>query len=81
VLLCAAIAYTILQGAIIAMQGPDSKLRAAVSGNVKGKISILCYVAAIPLAFVDRRISIALYVIVALTWLVPDPRIESRLGR
>ena len=81
VLLCAAIAYTILQGAIIAMQGPDSKLRAAVSGDVKGKISILCYVAAIPLAFVDRRISIALYVIVALTWLVPDPRIESRLGR
>jgi uncharacterized membrane protein len=81
VLLCAAIAYTILQGTIIAMQGPDSKLRAAVSGDAKGKISIVCYVAAIPLAFFDRRISIALYVIVALIWLVPDPRIESKMAR
>jgi uncharacterized membrane protein len=80
VLIFAAIAYTILQGTIIALQGHGSKLKAAVQGDSKGKISILAYAAAIPAAFVDRRISIALYVFVALMWLVPDRRIESKLG-
>jgi TMEM175 potassium channel family protein len=80
VLLLAAIAYTILQGTIIALQGPDSRLRAAVQADVKGKLSILAYVLAIPLAFAQRWISIALYVLVALMWLVPDRRIESRLA-
>jgi uncharacterized membrane protein len=80
VLLLSAIAYTILQSTIIAAQGPESKLKEAVQGDTKGKISIFCYVAAIPLAIVDRRISIALYILVALMWLVPDRRIESRLG-
>jgi uncharacterized membrane protein len=81
VLLLAAVAYTILQNTIITSQGPDSKLKAAVRGDRKGKISLLAYVAAIPLAFFDRRISIALYVAVALMWLVPDRRIESRIER
>jgi uncharacterized membrane protein len=80
VLLLSAIAYTILQATIIAAQGPDSKLKAAVQGDAKGKISVLCYVTAIPAAFLDQRISIALYILVALMWLVPDRRIESRLG-
>ena len=80
VLIFAAVAYTILQGAIIASQGPGSKLKAAVEEDWKGKMSILAYAAAIPMAFVDRRISIALYVVVALMWLVPDRRIESKLG-
>jgi uncharacterized membrane protein len=79
VLLAAAIAYTILQTAIIAMQGPESRLKAAVRGDKKGKLSILAYALAIPLAFADRRISIALYVLVALLWLVPDKRIESKM--
>ena len=79
VLLLAGVAYTILQNTIIASQGPESKLKAAVSRDAKGKLSVLGYASAIPLAFVDRRISIALYVAVALTWLVPDRRIESRL--
>ena len=79
VLVFAAVAYTILQNAIIGIQGPGSKLQAAVQGDWKGKISILGYLAAIPLAFVERRISIALYVAVALLWLVPDRRIESKL--
>ena len=78
VLLLAGVAYTILQNVIIRSQGPGSKLGEAVRGDVKGKMSILGYAAAIPLAFVDRRISIALYVAVAATWLVPDRRIESR---
>lgn len=81
VLVFAAVAYTILQNAIIGIQGPDSKLKAAVKGDWKGKVSILCYLAAIPMAFVDRRISIVLYVAVALLWLVPDRRIESRVDR
>jgi len=79
VLLLSAIAYTILQNAIIAAHGPDSKLAAAVEGDVKGKISLLLYAAAIPLAFVKPVIAIVLYVAVALLWLVPDRRIESRL--
>jgi TMEM175 potassium channel family protein len=81
VLLLAAIAYTILQATIIALQGPDSRLRAAVQSDMKGKLSILAYALAIPLAFEDRWISIALYILVALMWLVPDRRIESRVER
>jgi uncharacterized membrane protein len=81
VLLLAAIAYFILQTAIIRHQGPSSKLRAAVGKDVKGKISPVLYALAIPLAFVHQWIADALYVIVALMWLVPDRRIESRVNR
>jgi uncharacterized membrane protein len=79
VLLLAAVAYTILQTAIIRSQGAGSKLAAAVRGDVKGKISVVLYAGAIPLAFADRRLSIAIYVAVALIWLVPDRRIETVL--
>ncbi|HZE98215.1 MAG TPA: TMEM175 family protein [Planctomycetota bacterium] len=79
VLLCAAIAFTILQYAIIAAQGTESKLKAAVGRDRKGKVSVLCYVAALPLAYVRPWISVALYVTVALIWLIPDPRIERGL--
>ena len=78
ILLLAAIAYTILQTAIVREHGPESRLRLAVGGDAKGKISIVLYVAAIPLAFVNPWISIALYVTVAMAWLVPDRRIESQ---
>jgi uncharacterized membrane protein len=76
VLLLAAIAYTMLQAAIIKDQGPASRLRAAVGNDVKGKISAGLYVAAIGLAFVRPWISDCLYVLVASIWLVPDRRIE-----
>jgi uncharacterized membrane protein len=79
VLLCAAIAYTILQMTIIRLEGPHSKLAAAVKKDVKGKISIGMYIAAISLAFVQTRISYVLYVTVACIWLVPDRRIERTL--
>jgi len=79
VLLMSAIAYTILQQTIIAEQGPDSRLKAAVGGDVKGKISGLLYAAAIPLAFVHRGIAQWIYVLVALIWLVPDRRIEHQI--
>jgi uncharacterized membrane protein len=79
VMLAAAIAYKILQNAIVALEGPESKLARAVGGDAKGRLSPLLYAAAIPLAFVQRYVSLGLYVFVALVWLVPDRRIESRL--
>jgi uncharacterized membrane protein len=78
VLLGASIAYYILLRAILAEQRPDSPLAVAVGKDRKGKISVLLYVAAIPLAFVHEAIAEAIYVIVALIWLVPDRRIEQR---
>ena len=79
VLLMAAIAYTILTMEIVSHHGPDSVLAAAIGKDVKGKISIVGYFAAIALAFVDQWFSDAIYVAIALLWLVPDKRIEKRL--
>ncbi len=79
VLLAAALAYYVLQQMIIAQQGRNSKLRAAIGRDFKGKISPFLYLAAIPLAFVNQWISDAIYVTVALMWLIPDRRIESKL--
>ena len=79
VLLMAAIAYYILQHAIIAQQGRDSLLAAAIGRDWKGKLSPVLYLAAIPLAFVSPWIASGLYVFVALLWLVPDRRIERVL--
>lgn len=81
VLLMAAIAYTILAMEIVSHHGPDSVLAAAMGKDVKGKISIVGYVAAIALAFVEQWFSDAIYVAIALLWLVPDKRIESRLDQ
>ena len=65
---------------IIAPQGPDSKLARGGRATTQGQaLAALLYVAAIPLAFVNEWIADALYVVVALIWLVPDPRIEARL--
>ena len=79
VMLMAAVAYWILQGRILAGQPDDSLLRRALGRDLKGKISPLVYALAIPLAYVDRRIAGALYVLVALMWLAPDRRIERAL--
>ena len=73
------VAYVLLQTAIISDQGAGGKLAAAVGSDVKGKLSALLYAAAVPLAFVRPWIAHTLYVGVALMWLVPDRRIESRL--
>jgi uncharacterized membrane protein len=81
VLLMAGLAYLILQRAIIKREGPDSLLARAVGRDVKGKISPLAYIAAIPLAFVSPWLSGALYVAVAVMWLVPDRRIEHAIAR
>jgi TMEM175 potassium channel family protein len=79
VLLFSAIAYTILVRMIIAAQGPSSRLKAAIGSDAKGNLSLAMYMAAIPLAFVNRWIAYALYVAVVLMWLVPDRRIERRV--
>ena len=81
VLLAAAFAYLLLQNALVACQGPESKLRDALGDDLKGKISPVLYIVAIPLAFVHPWISYVLYVVVALLWFVPDRRIESQLAR
>ena len=79
VLLMAAIAYYILQRAIIAKHGRDSLLAAALGADWKGKLSPALYLAGIPLSFVHPWIGNAVYVLVALLWLVPDRRIERVL--
>jgi len=79
VLFMAAVAYWILQRAIIAQQGPNSLLALAIGSDWKGKLSPALYLVAIPLAFVNPWISTGLYILVALLWLVPDPRIERVL--
>jgi len=79
VLLMAAIAYYILQYLIICSHGKDSVLGRAVGPDLKGKLSPLAYLAAIPMAFVSPWISSGLYVFMALVWIVPDRRIERAL--
>jgi uncharacterized membrane protein len=79
VLLLSAIAYTILQAALVALEGKEARLARAVGSDLKGKLSLAAYAAAIPLAFVREWMSDVLYVGVALLWLVPDRRIESKL--
>jgi uncharacterized membrane protein len=81
VMVMAAFAYWVLQNAILKVEGRDSVLAEAVGRDMKGKLSPVLYVVAIPAAFVSPWISGALYVAVALMWLVPDRRIERVLER
>jgi uncharacterized membrane protein len=79
ILLLCGIAYTILQRLIIASQGPDSILKRAVDRDWKGKVSVALYATAVLAAFRWRWLSIGIYVLVALMWLVPDRRIERAI--
>jgi uncharacterized membrane protein len=79
VLLMPAIAYFLLQRAITRTHGTDSVLASALGTDIKGKISPLLYVVGIALAFVSAWLSIAIYIAVAVIWLVPDRRIENAL--
>jgi uncharacterized membrane protein len=80
VLLMAAIAYYILQRRIVAINDRDSLLAKALGVDYKGKLSPVMYMIAIPAAFVHEWIAYTLYVLVALVWLIPDPRIERALS-
>ena len=78
-LLMPAIAYYLLQMAIIHREGMNSVLAHALGRDIKGKISPLLYATAIGLAFVNAWLSVAIYILVAVIWLVPDRRIEKVL--
>lgn len=73
----AAVAYTILQTLIVASHGRDSRLRAALGSDLKPKLSASGYALAIPLAFISRWVSVAFFVIVALSWFIPDRRLQD----
>jgi uncharacterized membrane protein len=78
VLLCGSIAWLMLKARIERLEA-NVKLREAMGSDLKGKASFACYVAAVPLAFVSPPLAIGLYVLVALVWLAPDRRIESKI--
>ena len=80
VLFMAAVAYWLLQQAIIAKQGKDSLLAAAVGRDIKGKLSLILYAMALPSAFIQPWMAGMIYLLVAMMWLVPDRRIERGLG-
>ncbi len=80
VLLLAAIAYKLLQTCVIRTHGADSLLARAIGADLKGKLSPVLYVVAIALAFVATWLSVAIFVAVALMWLIPDRRIERLIG-
>jgi uncharacterized membrane protein len=79
ILLMPAIAYYLLQKAIMRRQGAHSMLAHALGSDLKGKVSPLLYIAAMVLAFVSPWVSIAIYILVGVMWLVPDRRIEKAL--
>jgi uncharacterized membrane protein len=80
ILLMCAISYTILQNKIIKHEGKESLLFQAIQSDIKGKISLVCYVLAISLAFITPWISGLLYITVALIWIIPDKRIEKQIN-
>jgi uncharacterized membrane protein len=80
VLLMAAIAYYVLQGRILSVEGNDSILARAIGSDWKGKISPVLYAVAIPSAFLHEAVAGGIYVLVALIWLIPDRRIERALA-
>jgi uncharacterized membrane protein len=79
VLLMCAIAYWILQQSILRAPGGNPVLASALGNNLKGKISPVFYLVAIPISFVSRWMACGLYVLVAVLWLIPDRRIEERV--
>lgn len=80
VMFMAAVAYTLLQRAILAHHGPESRLARALGPDWKGKLSLALYLAAIPLAFANQWLSDTIFVGIALLWLIPDPRLERQMA-
>lgn len=80
VLVCAGIAYTILTRALTALHGSHSRIATAVGSDFKGKISVVCYLVAIPMAYVRPWIACGVYLSIAIVWLIPDRRIERTLA-
>jgi len=81
VLLFAGFAFFVLSRMLIALHGQDSVLATALGQDAKGKLSLVLYAVAIPLAFIYAWLSCAIYVLVAIIWLIPDRRIENVLAQ
>ena len=80
ILLLCALSYTLLQNKLIRIYGKEALLQQVVNANKKGKLSLLFYILAIPLAFVSTWISGILFIAVALIWTVPEKKIESKIN-
>lgn len=80
ILLLAGIAYFILVRSLLACHAPDSRLAAALGSDFKGKLSLIIYLVAIPLAFLSAWAACGIYMLVSAIWLIPDPRIEKRFS-
>jgi uncharacterized membrane protein len=81
VLLMSGVAYYILERTLIAHHGRDSTLARALGSDTKGIASVVIYAAAIAIAFVNAWVALALYVLVAVMWFIPDTRIERTVER
>lgn len=81
VLIMNAISYTILATLLIRQNGKDSALAQALGKDWKGKISLVIYAAGIGMAFLNAAIAVSLYVVVAVIWFIPDPRIEEKVKK
>jgi uncharacterized membrane protein len=81
VMLMAGVAYYFLVRAILAHHGRDSRIASALGRDFKGKVSVLLYVVGVPMAFINRWVAGAIYVLVAVIWFIPDRRIEDRLAQ
>jgi uncharacterized membrane protein len=81
VMLMAGVAYYFLVRAILAHHGKDSRVATALGSDIKGKVSVLLYLVALPMAFISRWVAGGIYVLVALIWFVPDNRIERGLSK
>ncbi len=79
VLLAAGAAYFVLQRVLLRVEGPDSPLARAIGRDVKGRASVVLYILGIGLSFVDRWLGLAVYVVVACLWLVPDRRVSRTI--
>jgi uncharacterized membrane protein len=80
VLLMTGIAYLILSRELIALHGEKSPLALALGRDDKGKVSLMLYVLAVGLTFLNTWVALAIYAFVALMWIAPDPRIEKRIA-
>ncbi|MFN0116862.1 MAG: TMEM175 family protein [Elusimicrobiota bacterium] len=78
--LLAGVAYYILARMLVSTHGKDSVIATALGADLKGKISLVIYIVAVPITFVNSWISLTLYILVAIMWLVPDRRIEKGLS-
>jgi uncharacterized membrane protein len=81
VMLMAGVAYYFLVRAILAHHGKDSRVANALGSDIKGKVSVLLYLVALPMAFINRWVAGGIYVLVAIVWFVPDTRIERGLSK